>query len=134
MGSVHFMQAAFPHMKENGGSIINLGSSSSYLCLPGHADYASAKEAIRALTRTAAREWGEYKIRVNMLNPAAISPYSMEYMKLNNIYDIEVARSPLGYIGDAEADVAPVAVFMASDDSHFLTGQTIMADGGRVMP
>lgn len=134
IGSLQFMQAAFPHMRaQGGGSIINLGSSYSIMCPPGHTAYAASKEAIRALTRTAAKEWGKYKIRVNTLHPAALSPFAMEYMKSTNTYDAEVARSPLGYIGSALDDVAPIALFLASEDSHYLTGQTLGADGGRIM-
>lgn len=134
IGSLQYMQSAFTHMRLQGsGSIINTGSSYSIMCPPGHADYASSKEAIRALTRTAAKEWGKYGIRVNTLQPAALSPYAEEYLQANGTYDAEVAKSPLGYIGDSEKDVGPIALFLASDDSRYLTGQTLMADGGRVM-
>jgi NAD(P)-dependent dehydrogenase (short-subunit alcohol dehydrogenase family) len=134
IGSLQFMQAAFPHMRaQGGGSIINTSSSYSIQCPPGHTDYAAAKEAIRALTRTAAKEWGKYRIRVNNLQPSALSPYAAEYLEKTGTYEAEVARQPIGYIGTAEDDVAPIALFLASDDSHYLTGQTIGADGGRVM-
>lgn len=134
LGSLQYMQAAFPHMKAQGaGSIINTSSSYSIMCPPGHADYAASKEAIRALTRTAAKEWGPYRIRVNTLQPSALSPYAAEYLQKTGTYDEEAARAALGYIGDAEEDVAPVAVFLASDDSRYMTGQTLGADGGRTM-
>lgn len=135
IGSLQFMQAAFPHLRDQGGgSIINMGSGDSYFSPPGLAAYGATKEAIRALTRTAAREWGKYKIRVNTLLPAAMSPKSAEVFELRpGMYESECARIALGYLGDAERDVGPIAVFLASDDSHYMTGQTVMADGGRLM-
>jgi NAD(P)-dependent dehydrogenase (short-subunit alcohol dehydrogenase family) len=128
-GTVHFMQAAFPHLRERGGSIINLGS---YAALHGdgsRATYAATKEAIRGLTRSAARDWGTYRIRVNVIHPAALTPAaasraSKEYL------DAFRAATALHYLGNAEEDVGPVAVFLASDASHYVTGQTIMAEGG----
>jgi NAD(P)-dependent dehydrogenase (short-subunit alcohol dehydrogenase family) len=134
IGSLQLMQCAFPHMRDSGGgSIINLGSSFGYRCEWGYTAYAASKEAIRALTKTAAREWGKYKIRVNTLLPSALSPKAREYLRASGTYDLEVAKTALGYIGAAEVDVAPVAVFLASDDSHYVTGQSICADGGSLM-
>ena len=70
VGSLQLMQLCFPHMRDqDGGSVINMGSSYGIRCEPGFLAYAAAKEAIRALTRTAAREWGKHKIRVNTILP-----------------------------------------------------------------
>ena len=88
-------------------------------------------EAVAA--RTAAREWGKYRIRVNTLLPAALTPTNRAHFEETGKYESTAAAAALGYIGEAEADVGPVAVFLASDDSHYITGQSISADGGRLM-
>jgi NAD(P)-dependent dehydrogenase (short-subunit alcohol dehydrogenase family) len=133
-GSIHHMQAALPHMKEKGGSIINLGSREGIHGGSGFAAYAATKEGIRGLSRVAAREWGRFKIRVNVICPAALSPAAITYLEGHpqeaEMYRKEIA---LGYFGDPEKDIGPVAVFLASDDSRYLTGQTLNADGGQVM-
>ena len=78
IGSLQLMQCAFPHMRDiGGGSIINFGSSYGIRCEPGFLAYAAAKKAIRTLTRTAAREWGKHKIRVNTILPSAMSPKAL---------------------------------------------------------
>ncbi len=133
-GTFHFMQAAFPHMREAGGSIINFGSYAGLLGQATYAPYAATKEAIRGLSRSAARDWGKYKIRVNVLNPATNSPASLRHFAEHpeNLPRIlETMAYP--YRDTPENDVGPIAVFLAGDDSHYLTGQTINADGGRWM-
>ncbi|GIX31302.1 MAG: short-chain dehydrogenase [Porticoccaceae bacterium] len=132
-GSLQLMQLVFPHMvRQGGGSILNMGSSYGLRCEPGFLAYAAAKEAIRALTRTAAREWGRYGIRVNTLLPAALSPKAIEYLEASGTYDQELARVALGRFGAPE-DIAPTAVFLASDESAYVTGQTIGVDGGSTL-
>jgi NAD(P)-dependent dehydrogenase (short-subunit alcohol dehydrogenase family) len=128
------MQAAFPHMRERGGSIINFGSKMGLQPIPGIGSYAAAKEAIRGLTRSAAREWGRYGIRVNVLNPASLGPASEAYFA-NRSAEFEKLKADiaLGRFGDAEVDIGAVALFLASDDSRYVTGQTINADGGQLM-
>lgn len=134
LGSLQLMQLAFPHMRDGGGgAIVNVGSSYAVRAEPGYLAYAAAKEAIRALSKTAAREWGRYNIRVNTLLPAALSPMARKYLKESGRYDEEVAKTALGYIGEAEADVAPVVLFLCSDDGHYVTGQSISADGGSLL-
>jgi NAD(P)-dependent dehydrogenase (short-subunit alcohol dehydrogenase family) len=133
IGSLQLMQRAFPHMRDgHGGSIINMGSSYGIRCEPGFLAYAASKEAIRALTRTAAREWGKYKIRVNTILPAAMSPKALWYLKESNTYDLELSKVALGTFGTPD-DIAPLALFLASDESNYITGQTIGADGGSTM-
>jgi len=127
------MQLVFPHMRDaGGGSIINMGSSYGLRCEPGFLAYAAAKEAIRALTRTAAREWGKHRIRVNTILPAALSPKALWYLEESQTYDAELAKVALGYFGTSD-DIAPLALFLASDESAYVTGQTIGADGGSTM-
>ena len=128
------MQAAFPHMKEKGGTIINFGSKMGMLPIPGIASYAAAKEAIRALTRSAAREWGRYAIRVNVLNPASLGETGQAYFKTRpDELERLCGDVALGYFGDPQADIGAAAVFLASDDSRYVTGQTINVDGGQLM-
>jgi NAD(P)-dependent dehydrogenase (short-subunit alcohol dehydrogenase family) len=133
-GTLYHMQAAYPHMKARGGAIINLGSREGIFGGLGMGIYAATKEGIRGLSRVAAREWGQHKIRVNVICPAALSPASVKYLKdfpeQAEMYRKQLA---LGYFGDSEADIGPVALFLASDESRYVTGQTINADGGQMM-
>lgn len=133
-GTLFHMQAAFPYLQKNGGSIVNLGSRQGLYGQPHDGPYGANKEAIRALSRTAAREWGKHQIRVNVICPAGLSPAAEEFLA----NDPERAQQyykemPLGRFGRLTEDIAPVAVFLASDESQYVTGQTINADGGQVM-
>ena len=134
LGTLYHMQAAFPHLRERGGSIINLGSREGEFGGPGFGIYAATKEGIRGLSRSAAREWGPHKIRVNVICPAALSPAAKTYLE-SHPKEAEYYRSQiaLGYFGDPEQDIGPVALFLASDASRYVTGQTVNADGGQVM-
>ena len=133
IGSLQLMQLCFPHMRDQGGgSIINMGSSYGIRCEPGFLAYAASKEAIRALTRTAAREWGKHQIRVNTILPAALSPKAEWYLKESITYDFELAKVAMGNFGTSD-DIAPTAIFLASDDSNYVTGQTIGVEGGAIM-
>jgi NAD(P)-dependent dehydrogenase (short-subunit alcohol dehydrogenase family) len=129
-GTLYFMQAAFPHMKEKGGSIINLASIAGIAGWPLFTPYAAAKEAIRGMSRSAARDWGKYRIRVNVIVPSSHSRITDEYFKDPAAMEAVVATIPLGYMGDPELDIGGVAVFLASEDARYVTGQTIQADGG----
>lgn len=132
-GSLQLMQQCFPHMRDGGGgSIINMGSSYGPRSEPGFLAYSASKEAIRSLTRTAAKEWGKHKIRVNTILPSALSPKAMWYLEESKTYDLELAKVALGKFGSAD-DIAPTAVFLASDESNYVTGQTIGVDGGSTM-
>lgn len=133
IGSLQLMQLCFPYMRDNGGgSIINMGSCYSIRCEPGYLAYAASKEGVRALTRTAAREWGKLNIRVNTILPSAMSPKSEEYFKDEAIYAFEVSKVAMGRFGSSD-DIAPTAIFLASDESNYVTGQTIAVDGGQIM-
>ncbi|MEO6092216.1 MAG: SDR family oxidoreductase [Novosphingobium sp.] len=132
-GSLQLMQLCYPHMvKQGGGSIINMGTGFSIRCEPGFLAYAASKEAIRALTKTAAREWGKQKIRVNTILPSALTPKAIWYLQGSGTYDAELARVALGRFGEPQ-DIAPTAIFLASDESYFVTGQTIGVEGGTTM-
>ncbi|MFC0205514.1 SDR family NAD(P)-dependent oxidoreductase [Novosphingobium soli] len=132
-GSLHLMQLCQPHMvRQGGGSIINMGTGFSIRCEPGFLAYAATKEAIRVLTKTAAKEWGQHKIRVNTILPSALTPKSIWYLEDSGTYDQELAKVAMGRFGEPK-DIAPTAVFLASDDSDFVTGQTIGVEGGTTM-
>lgn len=134
LGTLWHMQAALPLLKVRGGSIINLGSRQGIYGQPGDGAYGANKEAIRALSRSAAREWGKFGIRVNVINPAGMSPAAEAFLEADaaraqKYYD-EIS---LGRFGRLMEDIAPVGVFLACDDGQYVTGQTINADGGQIM-
>lgn len=133
-GTFQHMQAAVPHMKAKGGSIINFGSYEGIHGGIGFAAYAATKEAIRGLSRTAARELGQHKIRVNVICPAALSPIAEQWVKdFPEEAEKVMKLVALGYLGDCADDIGPAALFLASEDSRYVTGQTINVDGGQMM-
>jgi NAD(P)-dependent dehydrogenase (short-subunit alcohol dehydrogenase family) len=121
---LRMMQACYPHLKASGdGRVINFGSPAGVLGMAGYAPYGMAKEAVRALTRVAAREWGVDGIRVNNVLPVA------------DTWGAAASNAPppgnaLGRFGSPEDDVAPVVLFLASGGARFLTGCSLAADGG----
>lgn len=126
-----FMLAAYPELKKQGGSVINFGSGAGLEGQPTQAAYAAAKEAIRGLSRVVSNEWAPDAIRVNVVCPIALTGGVAHWKEqFPEMYDAVVAKIPLGRFGDPEADVAPVVAFLASDDSKYMTGQTLLADGG----
>ena len=129
------MQAVFPYMKEHGGRIINFSSGSGMDGFPGNTPYNATKEAIRALTRTAAREWGRYGISVNTVNPS-LRTDAWENWEANNTDFVQGLKDkmPLGFLGDPEEHGAPWIVWLASKGGEYVTGMTIMLNGGRHMP
>ena len=132
-GSLQLMQLCFPHMqKQGGGSIINMGSSYGPRSEPGFLAYSASKEAIRSLTRTGAKEWGRHGIRVNTILPSALTPKSIWYLEDSGTYDAELAKVAIGRFGVPE-DIAPMCLFLASDEGNYVTGQTIGVDGGSTM-
>lgn len=126
------MRAAFPHMSQQGwGRIINLVSLNGVNAHVGSLEYNSAKEALRTLTRTAAREWAPTGIVVNALAPGAKSAaFRRTVAEHPEIEAVADSANPMGRLGDPLTDIAPVAVFLASDDCRYLTGNTLFADGG----
>jgi NAD(P)-dependent dehydrogenase (short-subunit alcohol dehydrogenase family) len=126
------MKAAFPIMKAQGhGRVINLCSLNGVNAHMGSAEYNSAKEGLRALSRTAAREWAPTGICINMICPAAKSAAYLRVIKEHP--EIEASgdtANPMGRLGDPEQDIAPVAVFLGSDGARYLTGNTFFVDGG----
>lgn len=126
------MQAAYPHLvSRGGGSIVNFGSSTAIDGNATFGSYAMAKEAIRGLSRVAAREWGRDGIRVNVVVPSALSPAAEAFRDARpEAYQRQVDRIPLRRMGDAETDIGRAVVSLISDDLSYMTGQTIMLTGG----
>lgn len=128
------MRACHAQLKQRGGSVVNFASGAGLDGQPGQVSYAAAKEAIRGMSRVAAREWAPDGIRVNLVAPiaktAGVEAWSRSHPEQ---YEQMLAGIPLGRLGDPEHDIAPVVVFLASDDSRYMTGQTLMADGGAIM-
>jgi NAD(P)-dependent dehydrogenase (short-subunit alcohol dehydrogenase family) len=133
-GTLYHMQEALAALKVNGGSVINLGSREGIFGGIGMSVYAAGKEAIRGLSRSTAREWGPYGIRVNVICPAALSPAAVTYLDSHpNEAKMYLSQIALGRFGDPRADIAPVAVFLASDEARYVTGQTLNVEGGMTM-
>lgn len=131
MGTFYFMQTCFPYFKEHGGKIINFASGAGLLGLANFASYAATKEGIRGLTRVASREWGKHNINVNVVCPCGNSPGQIWWAEtMPDQYQAFLATVPMGRIGDCEKDIGRAVVFLASPDSDYITGQTIMVDGG----
>lgn len=132
MAAFWAMQAALPHFKQVGsGRVVNLCSLNGVNAHLYSADYNAAKEALRTLTRTAAREWAQYQVCCNVICPGAASDAYQRFARNHPDNAAEMAKAnPMGRIGDPLTDIAPVAVFLASDDSRYLTGNTLFVDGG----
>ena len=132
-GTLWAMQAVYPHMKaQQWGRIVNFASSMGITGGTGFAAYNASKEAIRALTRTAAREWARDGIVVNAIAPAAATHHG-EAAKQSEGYRIFIENCPMKRQGDPELDIGPLAWFLCSDACRYLTGHTFMADGGAFM-
>jgi NAD(P)-dependent dehydrogenase (short-subunit alcohol dehydrogenase family) len=134
LASFRYMKACFPYLKESQGTVINFASQAGLLGNWGMVGYNAAKEANRALTRTAAREWAQYNITSNCIIPGMLTEGSKEFFDANpEHYKHSLANIPLGRLGDPERDAGSLAVFLASEGGHYLTGDTFNIDGGRCM-
>jgi 3-oxoacyl-[acyl-carrier protein] reductase len=126
IGYLRTMQAAYPYLKASGGGrVINFGSLAGVMGLVGYGPYNMAKEAVRALTRTAAREWAVDKITVNNVLPVA-ETWGKEA-------NVPPPTNALARYGSPEEDIAPVVLFLASKDAQFLTGYSLTPDGGSLI-
>jgi NAD(P)-dependent dehydrogenase (short-subunit alcohol dehydrogenase family) len=139
-GTLYTNQAAFRHMRNGGGRIINFGSGAGIRGQAGSAHYSASKGAVMSWTRTVAQEWAKYRIIVNSVVPAIWTPMYDAYRgrmsdQERMIHDMAMQHViPLGgKLGDPDADAGPVMVFLASDLSHFMTGQCFAVDGGMIM-
>jgi len=125
IAQLRLMQACYPYLKVSGqGRVINFGSMAGVLGMPNYGPYSMSKEAVRALTRTAAREWGADGITVNNVLPVA-NTWSTD--------DVPPPVNALGRYGRAEDDIAPVVLFLASKDSQYITGSSLTPDGGSII-
>jgi NAD(P)-dependent dehydrogenase (short-subunit alcohol dehydrogenase family) len=126
------MKAAHPHLKKSGGNIVNFGSGALLSGVRDQGSYAAAKEAIRGLTKIAATEWGPDGIRVNLVCPFALSPGVALWKQYDPAgFELGLSRIPLGRAGDCETDIGEAVVFLASDSARYITGHTLMVDGGQ---
>jgi 2-hydroxycyclohexanecarboxyl-CoA dehydrogenase len=132
LGTLYAMQACLPYLKRQGGSIVTLGSSRAIIGSPTFGSYAMTKEAIRGLTKVAASEFGPFGIRVNVVCPAALSPAAEKFRDVDpERFAVGISDTPLGRIGDCESDIGRAVAALVSDDLSYLTGATLMLDGGR---
>jgi len=134
-GTLWAMQAVFEPMKAQGsGRIVNFGSVMGVRGSPGYGPYGASKEAIRALTRIAAQEWGRYGILVNCVCPASAGHRLPPDDPMRRAgFEAMYKDHPLGRDGDAERDIAPVVAFLLSEECRYLTGETLLVDGGGYM-
>ena len=131
LGILLVTQEALKHFNPNGGSIINISSLASSLTPPTAVVYNATKGAVDAITRTLAKELGPRKIRVNSINPGMVIT---EGVVAGGFHESDFrttleSQTPLGRVGQTD-DIAPAAVFFASDDSKWITGETLLIAGG----
>jgi 3-oxoacyl-[acyl-carrier protein] reductase len=131
MGLILTTQEAVKHFGAEGGNIINIGSTAATLTPASTTIYTATKGAVDAVTRVLARELGPSKIRVNSINPGPVETEGLHAAGMvgSDFVNQLAAQTPLGRIAQPE-DIAPIAVFLASQDSGWLTGETLLASGG----
>ena len=131
LGMMLATQEALKHFGTEGGSVINIGSLASSLTPPTGVIYNATKGAVDAITRTLAKELGPKKIRVNSINPGMViteGAIAGGYTE-GDMRKMFESQTPLGRVGETD-DIAPAAVFFASDDSKWITGETLLIAGG----
>jgi len=131
LGMLLATQEALKHFNANGGSIINIGSLASSLTPPTAVVYNATKGAVDAITGTLAKELGPRKIRVNSINPGMVITDGVVSAGFHesDFRKVLESQTPLGRIGQTD-DIAPAAVFFASNDSKWITGETLVIAGG----
>ena len=131
LGLLLTTQGAVKNFNANGGSIINIGSAVSAITPPGSSIYTATKGAVDAITHVLAKELGGKNIRVNSINPGMVETEGTHTAGfIGSDFQTEIVKTtPLGRIGQPD-DIAEVAVFLASDDARWLTGELLLASGG----
>lgn len=131
--TVNLMQACYRDLVAVKGAVINFASGAAITGQVDQSSYIAAKEAIRGLSRAVANEWSKDGIRVNLISPIAHTEGVEEWKECApDQYQQMLKRIPLGRLGDPEKDIGQVAVFLGSEMSSYMTGQTIMVDGGAI--
>ena len=126
-----YMRECFPYLKETKGSVINFASGAGLFGKLGQASYAAAKEGIRGMSRVAAAEWGPDGVRVNVVCPLAMTESLRQWREeYRELFEKTIQGIPLGRFADPKDDIGRVCVFLASEDAHFVTGETITLQGG----
>ena len=126
-----YMRECFPYLKETKGSVINFASGAGLFGKLGQASYAAAKEGIRGMSRVAAAEWGPDGVRVNVVCPLAMTESLRQWREeYPELFEKTIQGIPLGRFADPKDDIGRVCVFLASEDAHFVTGETITLQGG----
>jgi len=129
-GPYNMTTAFLTHLKETQGAVVNIGSVQSFVAIPNSAAYTTSKGGVRALTKALAIELSPQGVRVNAIGPGLIATPLNAKARENPTYLKHFdGRIPLGRIGTPE-DIAPVAVFLASDMARYVTGVTLPVDGG----
>ena len=134
LATFRLMKLCHPHLKKDGGSIVNLASSAARRWdMSNYGAYGAVKEAIRVLTRTAASEWGKDNIRTNAILPLANSP-GMQWWVANAPEAPAFLKSiPAQRVGDCEQDIGRFVALLCSDDCRYVNGQSIGLDGGQAL-
>lgn len=132
MAAFWTMNAAFPYMRDQQrGSVVNICSLNGVNAHMFSLEYNVSKEALRTLTRSAAVEWGRHNIRCNVICPGALTESSRAMRERNpEMFDRMLASNPMGRFGDPESDIGGAALFLASDDAAYVTGNTMFVGGG----
>jgi len=133
MATLRLMQLCYPYLKQQGGSIVNMASTASKRWdMANYGVYAAEKDAIRALTRAAASEWGPNNIRANSILPHASSPALQKWMTHRPEEAAEFTKSiPLQRVGNCETDIGQFVAVLCSPESSYISGQSIALDGGQ---
>ena len=131
LSAMRMSRLVAPVMRERGGRIVNMSSDAAFAGDAGLVDYASAKMGVVGFTRALARELAPHSVTVNAVAPGAIRTRAHDSVPAEVIERI-ISNTPAGFVGEPD-DVAATVAFLASEEARFITGQTLLIDGGRWM-
>ncbi|MEO4044050.1 SDR family NAD(P)-dependent oxidoreductase [Hoeflea sp. CAU 1731] len=131
LSAMRMSRLVAPAMRERGGRIVNMSSDAAFAGDAGLVDYASAKMGVVGFTRALARELASFSVTVNAVAPGAIRTRAHDSVPAEVIERI-ISNTPAGFAGEPD-DVAATVAFLASEEARFITGQTLLIDGGRWM-